>query len=124
MSSIVARSAPEIFSPTGVRMPVVSMSMRALMGMVQAFETPGSFSAAFSSATSCLREMWSGVMWRKTAFSPLGRPGGVPGVARVRHCDCGFSVMTVSSIESGAGSVRRVGAAGLAEDAVHLGELL
>ena len=37
-----ARSAPEIFRPTGVRMPVVSMSMRALIGIVQAFDTPGS----------------------------------------------------------------------------------
>ena len=29
------------FTPTGVRMPVESMSMRALIGMVQALETPG-----------------------------------------------------------------------------------
>ena len=27
--------------PTGVRMPVASMSVRALIGMVQAFDTPG-----------------------------------------------------------------------------------
>ena len=39
--SISAKSVPEIFSPTGVRMPVVSMSIRPLIGIVQAFETPG-----------------------------------------------------------------------------------
>ena len=33
--------------PTGVRMPVVSMSMRALIGIVQALVVPGSFSASF-----------------------------------------------------------------------------
>ena len=32
-------------SPTDVRMPVESISMRPLMGMVQAFETPVSLSA-------------------------------------------------------------------------------
>ena len=31
-------------TPTGVRMPVDSMSMRALIGMVQALETPGNCS--------------------------------------------------------------------------------
>jgi hypothetical protein len=29
--------------PSGVRTPVVSMSIRALIGMVQAFELPGTF---------------------------------------------------------------------------------
>ena len=37
----ISRSPPEIFSPTGVRIPVVSMSMRPLIGIVQAFDTPG-----------------------------------------------------------------------------------
>ena len=32
-------------TPTGVRMPVDSMSMRALIGMVQALDTPGNCSA-------------------------------------------------------------------------------
>ena len=31
-------------TPTGVRMPVDSMSMRALIGIVQALETPGNCS--------------------------------------------------------------------------------
>lgn len=42
----------EIFTPTGVRMPVLSMSMRALMGMVQALTWPGRVSASSISATS------------------------------------------------------------------------
>jgi hypothetical protein len=55
-----AESAPLTFTPTGVRMPVVSMSMRALMGMVQAFETPGICTRAFSSLTSSSCEIRSG----------------------------------------------------------------
>ena len=35
------RSGPKTLTPTGVRMPVDSMSMRALIGMVQALLTPG-----------------------------------------------------------------------------------
>ena len=53
-------------------MPVVSMSMRALIGIVQALETPGSFSASFSWSTSSSGEMWSGVTCRKTGFSHSG----------------------------------------------------
>ncbi len=36
-----ARSGPKILIPTGVRMPVASMSMRPLIGMVQELVTPG-----------------------------------------------------------------------------------
>ena len=43
--SISARSLPITLTPTGVRMPVDSMSMRALIGIVQALETPGNCSA-------------------------------------------------------------------------------
>ena len=39
--SMTLRSWPKTLTPTGVRMPVASMSMRALIGMVQAFDTPG-----------------------------------------------------------------------------------
>jgi len=55
--SISAKSAPEIFRPTGVRMPVVSMSTRPLIGIVHAFETPGYVTAAFISSISCSSEM-------------------------------------------------------------------
>ena len=48
--SISARSVPITLTPTGVRMPVDSMSMRALIGMVQALETPGNCSALSISA--------------------------------------------------------------------------
>jgi hypothetical protein len=55
--SISAKSAPEIFNPTGVRIPVVSMSTLPLIGIVQAFDTPGYDSAAFISSTSFSSEM-------------------------------------------------------------------
>ena len=70
--------------PTGVRMPVDSMSTRALIGIVHALATPGIFSALSSSASSL-----SGVM-----------PG--------RHSDSGLRLMTVSNISSGAGSVAEI----------------
>ena len=46
------RSRPSSLTPTGVRMPVASMSMRALIGMVQALLTPGNCSARSISAIS------------------------------------------------------------------------
>ena len=41
ISSILARSGPKILMPIGVRIPVESMSMRFLIGMVQAFDHSG-----------------------------------------------------------------------------------
>jgi hypothetical protein len=62
-------------------MPVDSMSMRALIGMVQEFATPGNCSALSSSAISLSMFM----------------PG--------RHSDSGLRLITVSNISVGAGSV-------------------
>ena len=84
--------------PTGVRMPVASMSMRALIGMVQAFETPGNCSALSISAIRL----------------SMVTPG--------RHSSFGFRLMTVSNISVGAGSVDGLGPAGLAVDGRHLRE--
>jgi hypothetical protein len=50
--SISPRSLPKTLMPIGVRMPVDSMSMRALIGMVQALDTPGNCSALSISAIS------------------------------------------------------------------------
>ena len=36
-----SRSVPNTFTPTSDRMPVVSMSIRLMIGIVQMFETPG-----------------------------------------------------------------------------------
>ena len=47
MRSSSARSGPAILMPTGVLMPVASMSMRVLIGMVQALFRPGICTAAF-----------------------------------------------------------------------------
>src|ERR1700687_2427387 len=79
--SISARSVPKTLTPTGVRMPVASMSMRALIGMVQALETPGNCSALSISAISLSTVM----------------PG--------RHSVSGLRLITVSNISVGAGSV-------------------
>src|SRR5207247_1247654 len=68
-------------TPTGVRMPVESMSMRALIGMVQALDTPGNCSALSISAISV----------------SMVTPG--------RHWLLGLRLMIVSNISVGAGSV-------------------
>ena len=79
--SMAVRSVPITFTPTGVRMPVESMSMRALIGMVQALETPGNCSALSISAT------------RLSVVTPG------------RHSSFGLRLMMVSNISVGAGSV-------------------
>ncbi len=85
-------------------MPVVSMSIRALIGIVQAFDTPGSLRASSSWLTSSSSEMRSDVNGRNAGFSHSGAHPEYQ-VSTRRHSDFGFSVMTVSSMESGAGSV-------------------
>ena len=50
MRSSMARSGPKILTPTGVLMPVASMSSRFLIGMDHMFATPGVFTVRFSSA--------------------------------------------------------------------------
>ena len=67
--------------PTGVLIPVESMSIRALIGIVHAFVRPGKGIARSSSAIS---------------FSVV-----IPG----RHSERGRRVIVVSIIERGAGSV-------------------
>ena len=104
MRPTICGSDPSTFTPAGVRTPVVSMSMRPLIGMVQALVTPGTSSAWFSSATNWSCEMLSGVMCRKTFFSSSGAHAEYH-VGTRRHSATGFSVITVSSMDSGAGSV-------------------
>ena len=79
--SMTLRSLPITLTPTGVRMPVASMSMRALIGIVQALETPGNCKALSNSLISLSMVM----------------PG--------RHSLSGFRLMMVSNISRGAGSV-------------------
>ncbi len=67
--------------PTGVLMPVASISSLAFIGMVKEFETPGMVRASFISSFS---------------FSTV-----MPGL----HRDSGFKLTTVSNISRGAGSV-------------------
>ena len=67
--------------PTGVLMPVESMSIRVLMGIVQAFVSPGICNAA--------------------SISSINLSGVMPS----RHCSGGLSMTVVSNIDNGAGSV-------------------
>src|SRR5450432_4000568 len=85
-------------------MPVVSMSTRALMGMVHAFEVPGILSAWFISSTNCSVEMWSGVNLRNMPLAHLGAHEEYQ-VSTFRHSVSGLRTITVSIIENGAGSV-------------------
>ena len=79
--SISSKSLPKTLMPIGVRIPVESMSIRALIGIVQALDTPGICSARSSSAVS------------------------LSIVIPARHSDSGFRLITVSNISTGAGSV-------------------
>ena len=89
----------------GVRTPVVSMSMRFLMGMTQAFVVPGICSRSFISATSSSQERRSGHRRRRSvAFSHSGAHPEYH-LSFARHSAGGRSVTTVSIMESGAGSV-------------------
>ena len=57
MRSMVSRLAPKILTPIGVRMPVESMSMRVLIGMVHALVQPGSCTVRLSSSVSSCHVM-------------------------------------------------------------------
>jgi hypothetical protein len=93
-----ARSVPKTFTPTGVRMPVDSMSMRARIGIVQALDTPGNCSAA--------------------SISALRLSTVTPG----RHSRFGFRLMIVSNISGRGGIGCGLRPSRLAEDGFHLGK--
>ena len=101
--SISATSAQVIVSPTGVRMPVDCMSIRPLTGIVQAFDTRDSSGQRSSRRPAGLRKYDRACGAAARAY-PLRRPPRYH-VSTRRHSDVGLSVITVSSIESGAGSV-------------------
>jgi hypothetical protein len=91
--------------PTGVRTPVVSMSIRALMGMVQALVVPGIRRALSISATSSSQEIRSGHRCRqRRRLSHSGDPDEYQR-SLFRHWSWGLSTTVVSIIENGAGSV-------------------
>jgi hypothetical protein len=87
-----------------VRTPVDNMSIRALIGMVQALLTPGKDMARSISAISSSGLRWSGQPRRRI---PLSQPGAHEEYQRStgRHWDSGLSSTVVSIIEKGAGSV-------------------
>ena len=80
---MTVRSGPKTFTPMGVRMPVESMSIRPLIGIVQLLENPIILARNRPSISA-------------TSFS---------GVIPLRHSAGGLRLTTVSTISSGAGSV-------------------
>ena len=67
--------------------------------------------------------MWSGVMCRKTALAHSGAQEEYQ-VSVLRHSDLGLRIITVSSMDSGAGSVEVSARPALPSTSVHLRELL
>ena len=96
-----------ILMPMGVRTPVVSISTRALIGIVQAFETPGICIASLKPPGPYISS--SIVLWSSQALRniPCNQPGAQLEYQRdfFGHCTYGLSSTTVSIIENGAGSV-------------------
>ena len=95
MRSSVARSAPAILMPTGVLMPVESMSMRVLMGIVQALFRPGICTVLFIASINS-----SGVRRRCAMILPSSFV-----ISTAGHCASGFRRIVVSIMSIGAGSV-------------------
>jgi len=84
-------------------MPVLCMSMRFFTGIVHAFETPGRRSALSIWQMSSSGDRRSGVRRRQIGLTRFGQRSYQ--VVTVLHCSLGLSRMTVSIMESGAGSV-------------------
>ena len=78
---MTARSGPSTFTPTGLLMPVASMSSRLRMGGIQMLVSPGTRTVLSNSSIS------------------------LSGVMPARHSSLGLSWMVVSNMTSGAGSV-------------------
>ena len=104
ISSISARLSPYIFIPTGVRMPVASMSVLPFMGIVQAFTSPGIFMAESICAISSSQVVRSG---QNISNGHFKNPGTIfeYHLPRAGQLSCGLNCTVVSIMESGAGSV-------------------
>src|SRR5512143_4120917 len=89
--SSAARSGPATLMPTGVLMPVASMSMRVLIGMVQALLRPGIFTAAAMALLSSfgVRRRWAMMLPASSLMSTTG------------HSFSGLSMMVVSIMSMG-----------------------
>jgi hypothetical protein len=81
MRSTSSNLVPATFTPTGLLMPVASISMRLRIGGTQMLERPGTFTVRSSSSTS------------------------LSGVIPTRHSLRGLNWIVVSNISNGAGSV-------------------
>jgi hypothetical protein len=91
------RSAPEIFNPIGVRMPVASIVMRPFTGIVHALATPGA-----QRAIELGDQLRASEPIRHEVPEDRCRPVGAHDeyhLGTVRHSEGGFKVITVSSID-------------------------
>src|SRR5437868_11447983 len=84
-------------------MPVLCMSMRFLTGMVQALDTSGRRNAWSIWRVSSAGESRSDEMRRHNGLIQVGEPSYQEGTGL--HSSLGLRRMTVSIMESGAGSV-------------------
>jgi len=106
--SISLSSLPNTLMPTGVRTPVVSMSIRVRIGGAIAIWYPGIRSAASRSrdSSASVRARASGHTAPNAGFTQSGAYSLYQrGVYRVGHSSCGRNVITVSIMSSCAGSV-------------------
>src|SRR2546421_139778 len=76
----------------------------SLLGMVQALLRPGTLRASSMRRTSSSVEIVSGVKWRKTDLAVSGAHEEYQ-VGTRRHSERGLRMTSVSSMDSGAGSV-------------------
>ncbi len=105
---ILSSSGPRTLTPTGVRMPVVIMSMRVFTGNSHAFANEGICTARSISSISSShpRRRSSGQTHRHGGLSASGIHFEYQrATARLRHAFSGLRTMVVSTMLSGAGSV-------------------
>src|SRR5258708_35760503 len=108
MSSMVSSLGPITFTPTGVRIPVVIMSIRVRIGNSQAFANEG-ICTARSSCSINASQLIGSSSGHHLANCVLSHGGAQVEYQRVlrslRHWFSGFNTTVVSTMLIGAGSV-------------------
>src|SRR6185312_7483757 len=100
---MVCRSGPNILMPIGLRIPVESMSILFLIGMVQILGMPMKFNFSFISSISFSWLIVSGQILSKGPFMKFGK--NEYHLFSFRHSEAGFNAIVVSIILNGAVSV-------------------
>ena len=118
-----ARSAPKTLIPTGVRTPVVSMSIRALIGIVQAFVWPGHLQRPVHLGDQLVPgDVGPRQTRRRRRPSATRAPRTSTSAACARHSPSGFRDDGRLHHRERRGVGRGLGSARLAEDALDLRE--